>query len=88
MVHSSFHERVAILCGDCSRALSTLAEDLERSGDTSGASLSRAMARQLERLALDALEETQPIPMDLRDDELGSEDPDVGDGPHDSGSDT
>jgi len=61
MPHTSFHERVANTCGRISRELRRQSEVLRSAGLMADAAVTSAMAETLEKLAYDALMDTQPI---------------------------
>jgi len=61
MPHSSYHERVAQLCGRAARVLESMADDWSDLGDAARAKLASDVSEQLAKLAFDALMDTQPI---------------------------
>ena len=61
MPHSSYHERVAQLCGRAARVLESMADAWSDLGDTARAQLAATVAENLTQLALDSLMDTQPI---------------------------
>ena len=69
MTHSSFHERVAVLCGRAAKALEDMAEGWREVGDDAQARLASEIGGLLRQLSFDALMDTQPIDRSLRDDE-------------------